>query len=74
MDVMELVPDISTSPGVFLPRGNRYDSQRICLGEQVCRSLASLQLFMIGCGAIGCEMLKNYATMGVATAEPVRLR
>ena len=22
----------------------------------------------VGCGAIGCEMLKNYATLGIATS------
>ncbi|KAI0237342.1 Ubiquitin-like modifier-activating enzyme 6 [Lamellibrachia satsuma] len=53
----------------FLPRGTRYDALRICIGEKLCQRLASLRLFMIGCGAIGCEMLKNYALMGVASSE-----
>ena len=28
-----------------------------------------LLLLQIGCGAIGCEMMKNYAMLGVATSE-----
>ncbi|KAH3830157.1 hypothetical protein DPMN_103395 [Dreissena polymorpha] len=43
----------------YQPRGDRYDQLRICVGDGV-----------VGCGAIGCEMLKNYAMMGIATAEP----
>ncbi|KAL5481764.1 hypothetical protein EMCRGX_G021995 [Ephydatia muelleri] len=49
----------------FQQRGDRYDSLRICLGDSVLSKLADLKLFMVGCGAIGCEMLKNYALMGV---------
>jgi hypothetical protein len=26
---------------------------------------------MVGCGAIGCELLKNYAMLGVGIAEEV---
>ena len=28
-----------------------------------------LALFQVGCGAIGCEMLKNYATLGIGTSD-----
>ncbi|KAK2177102.1 hypothetical protein NP493_617g01041 [Ridgeia piscesae] len=53
----------------FKPRGTRYDALRICIGEKLCQRLAGLRLFMIGCGAIGCEMLKNYALLGLASSE-----
>ena len=29
--------------------------------------LASLKVFLVGAGAIGCEMLKNFAMMGIST-------
>jgi ubiquitin-activating enzyme E1 len=32
-----------------------------------------LKLFLVGAGAIGCEMLKNWAMMGVGTSEGVNL-
>jgi molybdopterin/thiamine biosynthesis adenylyltransferase len=31
--------------------------------------IASTNLFMIGAGAIGCELLKNYAMLGVGCAK-----
>jgi hypothetical protein len=46
----------------------RYDALRACVGEPVVKKLAESRLFMVGCGAIGCEMLKNYALLGVGTA------
>ena len=30
------------------------------------RKLATLKLFLVGAGALGCEFLKNFAMMGVA--------
>ncbi len=35
-------------------------------GTDVQAALSSLRVFMIGAGAIGCELLKNLATMGVS--------
>lgn len=53
-------------------RNDRYDNMRECLGGEVTlRALAETRLFMVGCGAIGCEMLKNYATLGVACGDNV---
>ncbi|KAK5577972.1 hypothetical protein RB653_002920 [Dictyostelium firmibasis] len=46
---------------------NRKYSQKLCLGELVCDRLSNTKLFMVGSGAIGCEMLKNYALLSVAT-------
>jgi ubiquitin-activating enzyme E1 len=42
----------------------------ICLGDQLVQELAYANLFMVGAGAIGCELLKNYAMLGVGTGEP----
>jgi len=36
-------------------------------GRGLQEKLQSLSLFLVGAGAIGCEMLKNWALMGVAT-------
>eukprot|EP00048_Salpingoeca_helianthica_P016079 m.230351 g.230351 ORF g.230351 m.230351 type:complete len:1021 (-) comp17989_c0_seq1:244-3306(-) len=66
-DTMEVLPPLE-NPSVFAARGDRYDPQRICLGNAASDRLAGLRLFMVGCGAIGCELIKNFALMGVATA------
>ncbi|KAM9677988.1 ubiquitin-like modifier-activating enzyme 6 isoform 1-T1 [Trichechus inunguis] len=53
----------------FLPRGDRYDALRACIGDSLCKTLQNLNIFLVGCGAIGCEMLKNLALLGVGTGK-----
>jgi molybdopterin/thiamine biosynthesis adenylyltransferase len=36
------------------------------------QKLAYTKLFMVGAGAIGCELLKNYAMLGVGTGKEVK--
>lgn len=45
--------------------GSRYDSQSIVFGDEVQRRVKDLNIFVVGAGAIGCELLKNFAMMGV---------
>jgi len=49
--------------------GHRSDGLRICIGADMNRKLEQCRLFMVGSGAIGCELLKNYAMLGVGTAK-----
>lgn len=66
LDAIEVVrPLQSVSTEEFFPRGDRYDGLRACVGESICQELHKLRVFMVGCGAIGCEMLKNFALLGV---------
>ncbi|CAF0884359.1 unnamed protein product [Brachionus calyciflorus] len=45
---------------------DRYDELRKCFGgEETLSKLFKTRLFMVGCGAIGCEMIKNYALLGI---------
>lgn len=44
----------------------RYDRQIAVFGHSLQQRLASLKLFLVGAGALGCEFLKNLACMGVA--------
>lgn len=46
---------------------SRNDGLRICIGQDLLDKLAKTKLFMVGAGAIGCELLKNYAMCGVGT-------
>jgi molybdopterin/thiamine biosynthesis adenylyltransferase len=49
---------------------HRSDGLRIILGAEVVERLAQTRLFMVGAGAIGCELLKNFAMLGVGTGKP----
>ncbi|XP_026159783.1 ubiquitin-like modifier-activating enzyme 6 isoform X2 [Mastacembelus armatus] len=70
LDAIEVVrPLQSLSAEEFVPRGDRYDGLRACIGESMCLELHKLRVFMVGCGAIGCEMLKNFALLGVGLAK-----
>ncbi|GLD66426.1 ubiquitin-like modifier-activating enzyme 6, partial [Lates japonicus] len=70
LDAIEVVKPLqSLSPEEFSPRGDRYDGLRACIGESMCLELHKLRVFMVGCGAIGCEMLKNFALLGVGLAK-----
>ncbi|XP_037530279.1 ubiquitin-like modifier-activating enzyme 6 [Nematolebias whitei] len=70
LDTIELVKPLqSLAVEEFVPRGDRYDGLRACIGESMCLELHKLRVFMVGCGAIGCEMLKNLALLGVGLAK-----
>jgi tRNA A37 threonylcarbamoyladenosine dehydratase len=49
---------------------DRQQGLRICVGQELTEKLKYTKLFMVGAGAIGCELLKNYAMLGVGTGKP----
>jgi len=49
---------------------HRSDGLRIVVGQEMIDRLAYTKLFMVGAGAIGCELLKNYAMLGVGVGKP----
>lgn len=48
-------------------QGTRYDSQIAVFGKSVQSRLEDVKLFLVGAGALGCEFIKNFACMGIAT-------
>lgn len=74
LDAVEVLSGLDMKPATsFQPMQGRYDALRVCVGEELCQKLAALKIFMVGCGAIGCEMMKNYALLGIATAPQGKL-
>uniref|UniRef100_A0A3B4VKA4 Ubiquitin-like modifier-activating enzyme 6 n=1 Tax=Seriola dumerili TaxID=41447 RepID=A0A3B4VKA4_SERDU len=65
LDAIEVVRPLQS----LSAEGDRYDGLRACIGESMCLELHKLRVFMVGCGAIGCEMLKNFALLGVGLAK-----
>jgi ubiquitin-activating enzyme E1 len=50
-------------------KSSRYYSQEIVFGEDFQEQLGQSKYFVVGSGAIGCEMLKNFAMMGVGCGK-----
>ncbi|XP_032067947.1 ubiquitin-like modifier-activating enzyme 7 isoform X2 [Thamnophis elegans] len=51
------------------PRGSRYDGQIAVFGADFQKQLGKQKYFLVGAGAIGCELLKNFAMIGLAAGE-----
>ena len=69
-DADECLPDEILPAEELAPTGSsRYDSQVAVFGKKTQKKLESLNYFLVGAGAIGCEMLKNWAMMGVGCGE-----
>lgn len=47
------------------PMGSRYDDQIKIYGRGVQEKLMNTKLFMVGAGALGCELIKAFALMGI---------
>jgi ubiquitin-activating enzyme E1 len=69
-DSLESLPvDLSPVEADFAGSGSRYDSQVAVFGRAFQSRLESSNGFLVGSGAIGCEMVKLYALMGVAAGS-----
>lgn len=67
-DALEALPkSVSLSEEECSPLGTRYDRQIAVLGKQFQDRIANYRQFLVGAGAIGCEMLKNWSMMGLAS-------
>lgn len=66
LDCLEVLTKIDQLDKVEL-QNDRVDGLRLCLGQELTQKLQNTRLFMVGSGAIGCELLKNYAMLSLAT-------
>uniref|UniRef100_A0A8D0CHC8 E1 ubiquitin-activating enzyme n=1 Tax=Scleropages formosus TaxID=113540 RepID=A0A8D0CHC8_SCLFO len=69
-DAIECLPE---TEGALLTeedcRNCRYDGQISVFGCKLQDELAKQRYFLVGAGAIGCELLKNFAMMGLACGD-----
>ena len=56
-------------PANIAPLGTRYDNQVMILGKDFQARCAEQNVFLVGCGALGCEYLKGIALMGVGVGK-----
>ena len=52
---------------------DKYARLRFILGEETFARIREAKLFMIGSGAIGCELIKNYAMIGLGSTGKGRV-
>lgn len=66
-DSLESLPDAKPSEADAAPQGNRYDRQIAVFGKIFQDKISNHRQFLVGSGAIGCEVLKNWSMMGVGS-------
>lgn len=67
-DSLESLPQGSKrSEELCAPVGSRYDGQIAVFGKEYQEKISNIKQFLVGAGAIGCEMLKNWAMIGLGT-------
>ena len=73
-DSLESLPtSTQRSEELCRPLGTRYDGQIAVFGKDFQEKLGNVKQFLVGAGAIGCEMLKNWAMIGLATGAGGRI-
>lgn len=66
LDSLESLPtSTQRSEELCKPIGSRYDGQIVVFGREYQEKIANMKQFLVGAGAIGCEMLKNWAMIGL---------
>ena len=67
-DSLESLPtSVKRSEELCKPQNTRYDGQIAVFGKDFQEKIANTKKFLVGAGAIGCEMLKGWAMIGLAT-------
>lgn len=66
-DSLESLPQAGLSEAACAPVGSRYDAQLAVFGSDFQAHLEGLRVFVVGAGAIGCELLKVFGMMGVGS-------
>ncbi|XP_037706814.1 ubiquitin-like modifier-activating enzyme 7 [Choloepus didactylus] len=71
-DALECLPEDEESlpnPEDCAPRGCRYDGQIAIFGAGFQEKLGHQRYFLVGAGAIGCELLKGFALVGLGAGS-----
>lgn len=61
-DCLDLLQDDVPVDGA--PTGSRYDHQISIFGKAAQTKIGKARIFLVGCGALGCEFLKGFALSG----------
>jgi len=67
IDCFEVIPETKPTDTELL--NSRYDHLIAAFGKAFHEKIQNARTFLVGCGALGCEFLKNFALIGLATGE-----
>ena len=70
-DTFEALPEEISQVNL---KGTRYDNQIAIFGENIQIKLQKLKIFLVGAGALGCELVKTFALMGVSSDKEGEIR
>ncbi|KAH8321768.1 hypothetical protein KR067_000740 [Drosophila pandora] len=68
-DAVECLPAEGVTEEDAQPLGSRYDAQIAIFGRKFQEQLADAKWFIVGAGAIGCELLKNFGMLGLGVGK-----
>ena len=78
-DCVELIPDINDKSKEsimetlkeinFIEKKNRLDGIQVILGQKLLNKIINMKCLIVGAGAIGCELIKNFAMLNVGTGQ-----
>ncbi|KAM9325432.1 ubiquitin-like modifier-activating enzyme 1 [Gastrophryne carolinensis] len=72
-DALECLPeeneDVLLTEESCSPKNSRYDGQIAVFGAKLQEKLGQQKYFLVGAGAIGCELLKSFAMLGLGAGE-----
>uniref|UniRef100_A0A4X2LF36 E1 ubiquitin-activating enzyme n=1 Tax=Vombatus ursinus TaxID=29139 RepID=A0A4X2LF36_VOMUR len=71
-DALECLPEDGKPPlrpEACAPRNCRYDGQIAVFGDDFQKNLGKQCYFLVGAGAIGCELLKTFAMLGLGAGQ-----
>ena len=76
-DCLELIPDVDSKTKEtieeslkkinFKENNNRLDGLQVILGKNILDKLINMKCLIVGAGAIGCELIKNFSMLNVGT-------
>jgi len=69
----EVLPETAPAVADTQARSSRFDELASVFGWPFVDRLGSLQYFMVGCGALGCEFMKNFALNNVCCGPQGKL-
>jgi len=74
-DAVECLPNFgeALSEKTCVSTNSRYDGQIKVFGSDMQKKLSDSNVFIVGAGAIGCEHLKNFSMMGIASGGKGKL-
>ncbi|XP_059608519.1 ubiquitin-like modifier-activating enzyme 1 [Phlebotomus argentipes] len=72
-DAVECLVNLKPTEEDCKPLGTRYDRQIAVFGKSFQDKLGALRYFIVGSGAIGCELLKNFAMCGIGAGDGGRV-